>query len=219
MSFIEEKSVVTVDRTLASWTGEFGNEYIARNGWTDETRRRTILKWSRVLTPLQGRALGSCCEVGCNIGLNLRVLKEITDMELFGLEPNALARQQILTDGVLPTDHLFPNAGHENPLENCAIDLVFTSGVLIHVHPDRLRQTMDEVVRVSRKYVLCMEYFSPTPEQKTYRGQEGLLYKNDFGGLYMDHYPDLMLMDYGFFWKRATGLDNFTWWLFEKNAS
>jgi spore coat polysaccharide biosynthesis protein SpsF len=32
----------------------------------------------------------------------------------------------------------------------------------------------------------------------------------------MDRFPDLQLVDYGFFWKRATGLDDATWWLFRK---
>ena len=45
----------------------------------------------------------------------------------------------------------------------------------------------------------------------------GKLFKRDFGSFWWDLYPDLKLVDYGFFWKRVAGLDDFTWWLFEKN--
>ena len=43
-----------------------------------------------------------------------------------------------------------------------------------------------------------------------------MLFKRDFGGHWMDLYPDLRLVGNGFFWRRSTGLDNITWWLFEK---
>ena len=49
-----------------------------------------------------------------------------------------------------------------------------------------------------------------------YRGQEGLLFKRDFGGLWLDSFPSLRTVAYGFAWKRVTGVDNLTWWLFEK---
>ena len=45
---------------------------------------------------------------------------------------------------------------------------------------------------------------------------ENRLFKRDFGGLWLDTCPDLRVVAYGFAWKRLTGLDNLTWWLFEK---
>ena len=50
----------------------------------------------------------------------------------------------------------------------------------------------------------------------THRGREGPLFKRDFGALWLDLFPGLALVAYGFFLKRATGLDNLTWWLFAK---
>ena len=97
-----------------------------------------------------------------------------------------------------------------------SIDLVFTSGVLIHVAPEFLEVAYREMYRVARRYLLTIEYFSAEPETKTYRGEDGLLFKRDFGSLWLDLFPPLILVDYGFFWKRATGLDNLTWWLFAK---
>lgn len=103
------------------------------------------------------------------------------------------------------------------PLSDNAIDLVFTSGVLIHIHPDKLGKAADEIVRVAGKYVLCLEYFSNEPEERPYRGEEGLLFKRDFGSYYLDRFDCLECIDYGFVWKRANKLfDNVNWWLFKK---
>ena len=55
------------------------------------------------------------------------------------------------------------------------------------------------------------------PETIPYRGHTEALFKRDFGSFWLDCFPDLRVLDYGFFWKRLTGLDNLTWWLFEKS--
>ena len=72
--------------------------------------------------------------------------------------------------------------------------------------------------RVSSRYIACSEYFSDKPETIPYRGQTDALFKRDFGGMWLDLFPDLKVLDYGFSWKRTTGLDNLTWWMFEKEG-
>jgi spore coat polysaccharide biosynthesis protein SpsF len=32
----------------------------------------------------------------------------------------------------------------------------------------------------------------------------------------LDSFPDLRLVDYGFFWRRTTVMDDCSWWLFRK---
>jgi len=94
---------------------------------------------------------------------------------------------------------------------------VFTAGVLIHIAPEHLSRATDEIMRVSKKHVLCIEYYSPTPVESKYRGQNRLLFKRDFGAFYLDRYPNLKCIKYGFLWKRELPVfDNVNWWLFEK---
>ena len=95
-------------------------------------------------------------------------------------------------------------------------DLAFTCGVLIHVHPDDLAQACRELHRVARRHLLCIEYFAQKPEAIPYRGREDLLFKRDFGGFWLDQFPALEVVDVGFLWKRTTGWDDATWWLFRK---
>ena len=48
----------------------------------------------------------SILEVGCNLGLNQRALQQLTDAELFAVEPNDSARQTVLSDGVMDEAHI-----------------------------------------------------------------------------------------------------------------
>lgn len=203
-------------KTEAAWAGAFGADYTARNVVSDEVLRQRTAMWATIGRAFHGAPPRSILEVGCNLGLNLRVLPRLFDAELSAIEPNDAARKILLEHGVLPAERLYAGFGDKIPVADGAVELAFTTGVLIHVAPEKLNATLDEVHRVSSKYVLCAEYFSPRPETIRYRDQEGLLFKNDFGGCYLDRFPDLELVDYGFFWRRATGLDDTTWWLFRK---
>jgi pseudaminic acid biosynthesis-associated methylase len=200
----------------SAWSGAFGAEYTARNIASDEALRDRALMWARIGQAFHDEPPRSILEVGCNLGINLRVLPRLFGATLSAIEPNPAAREILIRDGVLPPERLHAGFGDAIPIPDGSVELAFTSGVLIHVEPERLPATMDEIHRVSSKYVMCAEYFSPQAETLSYRGQEGLLFKNDFGGLYLDRFPDLTLVDYGFFWKRATRLDDVTWWLFRK---
>ena len=70
----------------------------------------------------------------------------------------------------------------------------------------------------SNRYILIAEYFNPLPVVVEYRNEKSALFKRDFAGDLLDLYPDLKLIDHGFFWKRdkVCGEDNINWFLFEK---
>jgi len=204
------------NRQLDAWRGEFGDSYIARNGATAEVMRDRTRMWTRIFERLPLGTPSSILEIGCNIGVNLRALAGITAAELGAVEPNARARAQVVADGVLPPSRIHEASVTALPFADGAFDLAFTSGVLIHVPPNDLPAAIDEIVRVAKRYIVCAEYFATNPEQRTYRGEEGLLFKRDFGGLYLDRHPELKLLDHGFFWRRATGIDDLVWQLFEK---
>jgi spore coat polysaccharide biosynthesis protein SpsF len=203
-------------KPLKAWSGEFGDAYTERSAADAAAVRGRTMVWAPILSRLVGDPPKSVFEVGPNVGINLRALSALADLELWAIEPNASARRTLLEDEVLAPERLFEGFGHAIPAPDGCADLAFTSGVLIHVDPGLLEQTMREVHRVARRYVFCAEYFSPRPETIRYRGEEGLLLKNDFGGLYLDMFPDLELVDYGFFWKRTTVMDDTNWWLFRK---
>lgn len=178
---------------------------------------RRVQMWRRILQPLSPEIPKSCLEVGANVGINLRALRALHRIEMYALEPNANARGILIRDDVVPVTHVLDGSVESIGLADASVDLVFTSGVLIHVEPARLQAACQEMHRVARRYLLTIEYFAHDPEEKTYRGETGLLFKRDFGAFWLDQFPTLSVIDYGFFWKPATGLDNLTWWLFAKS--
>ncbi len=202
-------------KQISSWRGEFGDSYVDRNEADSEHVANVERAFREILTHADPRP-ASILEVGANIGNNLRALRNITDAKLMAVEPNAKARSRLAEDGVLPADLVFDAMATKLPLDDGAVDLAFTSGVLIHVPPDDLEAAYGEIHRVAARYILCMEYFSPRPVEIPYRGHEGLLFKRDFGGMWLDLFPGLETVANGFFWRRTTGLDDINWWLFRK---
>lgn len=205
-----------VPAQVTFWRGAFGDAYRERNAPSEAAVQAKIAVWSRVLRALCGAPPDSILEIGANTGINLRALRQVTSATLSALEPNAEARKQLLRDGVIAPDNVYDGFASAIPLPDAAADLVFTSGVLIHIAPDDLPQACREIHRVARRYIGCIEYFSAVPEEKSYRGHAGVLFKRDFGSYWLEQFPQLRVLDYGFFWKPVTGQDNMTWWLFEK---
>lgn len=201
---------------LRLWRGEFGDAYIERNSDApDELRRRTVLL-AAMLRCLAGAPPRSILEVGANIGANLKALHGLTGAELYAVEPNAKARARIVAGKVVPKNNVLEGIASDIGLDDGAVDLAFTSGVLIHIHPDDLLASCREIHRVAGRYVACAEYFSPRPEEVLYRGNKAAMFRRDFGGFWLDNFKDLRLLDYGFTWYRAGGPDDMNWWVFEK---
>ncbi len=202
---------------LNLWRGEFGDQYIGRNAADEANIKALVRMWTTMLRSLH-RHPASMLEVGSNIGLNLRALRRITSAELFAVEPNATARQIMVENDVLPASNAVDAHAAALPFDASTFEFVFTSGVLIHIAPDDLPSSCKEIHRVSSKYVMSCEYFADRPEEVPYRGRQGQMFRRDYGQFWLDNFPDLALVDYGFFWKGAGCLDNMTWWLFRKDA-
>ena len=207
---------MTDNPQLDAWRGDFGDAYTDRLEPTEDRVRAATRWWARVLQPLAATMPASILEVGANAGINLRALARLTGATLHGVEPNAKARARLAADRVTDATRIHDGSAGAIPLPDGAVDLAFTSGVLIHVAPDDLAAALTEIHRVARRWVLAIEYFAQKPEAVPYRGRDGLLFKRDFGRAWLDAAPDLRVVECGFLWKPVWGADDVTWWLFEK---
>lgn len=215
---------LTRDRTAATpqlraWTGGFGDAYVDRHPFTQRHLGPGTEAFRRMVGELR---LESALEVGSNVGRNLRFIQTLfgSRVKLYAVEPNLKAFEALASETPVQLEGAWNCDVFRLPLGDATIDVVFTAGVLIHIAPRDLGRATDEIVRVARKYVLCIEYFSHTPEEVPYRGHRGLLFKRDFGAFYADRFPNLRCVDYGFLWKRELRIfDDLTWWLFEKAGS
>lgn len=190
------------------WAGPFGDEYVDRNA--DAYDRRGPF-WTDLV---ERYGFSSALEVGCNVGGNLQWLTElIPGGQVLGVDVNRKAIQ--LLHQRLPTADAIVGPARALPFRDCYADLVFTMGVLIHQPDSTLPLVMAEMVRCSKRYVLCGEYFGDEATEVPYRGHDGALFRRDYGGLFAELFPELTLAEQGFL-GRDEGWDDITWWLFER---
>jgi pseudaminic acid biosynthesis-associated methylase len=204
----QQNNVPEARRLEQLWSEEFGDAYVDRNRAAGESRAPF---WQTILAefPVQ-RVL----EVGCNVGANLRwVAATIPPQNVYGIDINLKSLDDL--HRTLPGVNALWSPARELPFRDRWFDLVFTIGVLIHQPESTLPLVMAEVVRCSRRYVLCGEYYAEQTTEVPYRGQEGALFKRDYGRLYQELFPELTLRKQGFL-GRAEGWDDVTYWVFEK---
>jgi len=203
-------------KQLENWRGRFGDAYADRNAVTADRIRIYTRAFATIWDKFGLDLPDSVLECGCNVGLALRGLSNISNAELKAVEPNAKARAKAQAANVTAKENIVDGSVQDLPFEDASVDLAFTSGVLIHVAPSDLDDAMRELGRVSRKYVLMIEYYSKELSEIPYRGQEDMLWKADYGHLFMSHNPNWRPIDAGFFWHEITGFDDSNWWLFRR---
>lgn len=204
----------SLDRPLERlWAGDFGDAYAERNADADRGRAEF---WSDVLERL---APTSVLEVGCNVGGNLRWIAESVEPSMVaGIDVNSAALS-VLSERLPEVDARLAT-GRDLPYADESFDLVFTTGVLIHQASGDLEAMMKEIVRCSRRWILCGEYADDHEVEVPYRGQPGALFRRDYGSIYKQLAPSLSLAESGFLPRSAASTwDDLTWWIFEKPAS
>jgi pseudaminic acid biosynthesis-associated methylase len=178
------------------WQGEFGRQYTDRHEFTEAGTEELYIKhfgFSR--TSMNEEFIGGLdrklriLEVGCNLGLQLKLLQKMGFQNLYGVElqPYAVNRAQKTSEGL----NIVQGSAFDVPFKDGWFDLVFTSGVLIHISPDDLPRAISEIYRCSRSLIWGYEYYSETPTEVAYRGHGSLMWKRDFARAYREQLPDL----------------------------
>jgi pseudaminic acid biosynthesis-associated methylase len=190
------------------WGGEFGKEYTERNLLAlEDFEAMYKMRFGLTRTELNEKFLSGFArsnyilEVGSNVGMQLEILEKMGFRELYGLEVQAYA---IGLSSSRQKTNLIQATGLHIPFRASAFDLVFTSGVLIHIDPSDIVQAMKEIHRCSREYIWGFEYYADRYTEVTYRGRSNLLWKADFAKLYLSQFKDLELVKE----KRLEYLDN-----------
>jgi pseudaminic acid biosynthesis-associated methylase len=168
---------------LALWRSSFGRDYTNRN---DRDRPERVVTWRRLLDGIEpARAL----EVGCNVGWNLVYLERLGIRDLYGIEPQPAAVERARQRR--PGFNVLHGTAFDLPFRDGFFDLVFTSGVLIHIAPDSLGGALDEIARVSRRWIAAIEYDDAREQEIPYRGHAGAMWKRDHGAAWQARHPSL----------------------------
>jgi pseudaminic acid biosynthesis-associated methylase len=196
------------------WSEDYAFDYARKNSvFNNELGSEG---WSLMLSKAS-LTLKTYLEVGCNIGRNIDQLARFdADLKGSAVEISRPALDYVCSRHDLL--HACCAPVQDANLPSNAFELVFTCGVLIHIPPKDLLLVMGKMYEWSAKYVLIGEYFNRTPVALDYQGRQDMLFKRDFGKLFIESFP-VKLVDYGFLWGKIyddAGFDDITWWLFEK---
>lgn len=181
------------------WESNFGKEYTDRNTFTPEQWNNWYNdNFGVTKDVLNGRFLADIprdakiLEVGCNVGQQLLALQRMGFTNLYGIELQAYAVEKAKAQ--TKDINIIKGSGFDTPFKDNYFDLVFTNGVLIHIHPNDLPVIMKEMARVSNKYIWGFEYYSDEPKQINYRGHDGYMWKMDYAKKIMEVNPGLKVV-------------------------
>lgn len=198
-------------KQLGYWQGKFGNEYVSRNADAAlfETRR-PFFQWL-----LATYSIRSVLEIGCNIGGNLHILQSIDPkISITAVEPNSKAAT--IVSERLPKIKIFNQSVFDCQWNN-RFDLVYTTGVLIHIANQDINEALTKIYTASRKYILTVEYYSPKREKVEYRGLPDALFRRPYDKEWLRLFPNLSLVASGDrMGKLPAKIQPGRWWLFEK---
>ena len=184
---------------MKRWSGEFGRLYTHRNSISvselDSLYKR---RYGVTRTKLNNLFIGKLdrnikiLEVGSNIGNQLLNLQKMGFKELYGIEINKHAIE--ISKSRTRYINIIQGSALDIPFKDKYFDLVFTSGVLIHISPLDLKSVIKEMYRCTKKYIWGMEYYSDKYTEIKYRGHGNLLWKADFQVLFTKYFHDLRLI-------------------------
>ena len=189
---------------MKEWEEQFGREYTDRNALSLEEMELLYKKQYGVTrTEMNAKFIGDLdrdmkvLEVGSNIGNQLLYLQKAGFRNLYGIELQSYAVElsKSRTKGI----NIIQGSAFDIPFKDAFFDLVFTSGLLIHIAPDDIDAVLDEIYRCTRKYIWCFEYYAEDYTQIPYHGHSDLLWKTDFSGLFLDRFSNLRLVRDEFF--------------------
>jgi len=113
----------------------------------------------------------SVLEIGCNCGPNLYLIaKRFPDIEIKGIDVNVRAIEKgnefFTVEGISNVMLAVGKADELEQFKYKSFDIVFTDAVLIYVGRDKIKAIIQDMLRVSRKALILVEWHSSesTPE-------------------------------------------------------
>ena len=197
------------------WECDFGDNYILRNN-SESLYPPNLRLFSEIINCMEINPV-EWIEFGPNIGNNLKAVKTLLpDCKTIGVEINSTAAETLKKSG--SCDLVINRSIFDLKEKHFKSDVSMTKGVLIHLNPEFIQDAYKVLYDSSRKYILLIEYYNPSPVELNYRGNKDTLFKRDFAGEMMEKYPDLTLVKYGFRYHKDITFpqDDLTWFLLKK---
>ncbi|OGG39570.1 hypothetical protein A2127_01655 [Candidatus Jorgensenbacteria bacterium GWC1_48_12] len=109
--------------------------------------------------------LGKVLEIGCASAPNLIILSQkFPETEFQGID---ISENAISVGKKYVKEHNIPNislkAGNADSIKNFpdkSFDVVFTDAMLIYIGPEKIKEVLKEIIRISKKSVILVEWLS-----------------------------------------------------------
>jgi pseudaminic acid biosynthesis-associated methylase len=201
------------------WVGDFGDEYVERskdlNTINEIYKKQTGMTFSEMYESFFENLDRNIkiIELACNVGLKLKILKELGFKNLYGVEINKKAYEIAKKEN---PDITFYNSSIEDFDSNGEkFDVVCVSGILIHIDPKNLPGIINKITSLSKKYIFGSENYSENPTEIVYRGHVDKLWKQNFANLFRELNPNLKTVKEQIIPYKNEPLEDITY-LFEK---
>lgn len=198
-------------KQMGEWASNFGKEYTDRNALSlQEMELLCKERYGITRTEMNLKFLGDfdrdikILEVGSNIGNQLLCLQKASFKNLYGIELQSYAVElsKSRTQGI----NIIQGSAFDIPFKDGFFDLVFTSGLLIHIAPEDIIAVLDEIYRCTNQYIWGFEYYAEEYTQIDYRGHADLLWKTNFSKLFLERFSKPRLVKEEYF--KYTSNDN-----------
>lgn len=184
---------------IKKWEGAFGWAYTKRNPYLMKDVEKLYKSRYGIARKAMNEEFISglgrtirILEVGSNVGAQLLILQKMGFTNLYGIDIQEKAIE--LSKSILKRTYIIEGSALDIPFKDNYFDMVYTSGVLIHISPKDINRALREIHRCSRKYIWGFEYFADDYTEIEYRGNKKLLWKTDFAQLYLETFKDLALV-------------------------
>ena len=196
-------------KQMEKWGGLFGKEYTDRNAlYLNEMENFYKERFGYTRTEMNSEFIGDfnrdmkILEVGSNVGNQLICLQRMGFNNLYGIELQNYAVE--LSKSRTKRINIIEGSAFDVPYKDSYFDLVFTSGLLIHINPSDISMAVKEIYRCTKEYIWGFEYYADKYTDILYREHKELLWKADFVKLYCEQFSDLELVQE----KRLKYIDN-----------
>lgn len=115
--------------------------------------------------------ISSILEVGCNSGPSLYLLaKRFPLAEIMGIDINTAAVEygnaQFASEGISNVKLLAGKADELGQFPDKSFDIIFTNSLLMYIGPDKIKQVVKEMIRLSRRALILVEWHCFESQQK-----------------------------------------------------
>jgi pseudaminic acid biosynthesis-associated methylase len=184
---------------IQQWDGEFGKQYTDSNFMTLEGMENLwIGNYGFPRSYMNAQFLKGIepdvkiLEVGSNVGNQLLCLQKAGFKNLYGIELQSYAVE--MSKNRTNNINMIRGSAFDIPYKDGYFDIVFTSGLLIHIAPQDINNVMDEIYRCTKRFIWGAEYYHDEYIHVPYRGKDSLMWKGNFSKMFLERFTRLHLV-------------------------